>query len=278
MRKLLVVAIAASTATTPALARDGVGYIGIEGGLMKVEDIDFDFEDDDTSIDNLFGVDVKTGFDVALVGGHDFGLIRVEGEVGYKRASLDEVRVDQSVVPASSLEADGRARVLSGMVNLLLDFGEDNGLSGFVGGGAGIARVKMRGDFSGTGTGGIVVSDLGFSGRDRGLAWQGIAGVRTAITDNIDLGLKYRFFNTKLELEGGDEELSGRFRSHSLLASLTYNFAAPPAPPPPPAPPQPLPPAPATQTCPDGSVILATDACPVPPPPPPPPPPAPERG
>jgi hypothetical protein len=45
--------------------------------------------------------------------------------------------------------------------------------------------------------------------------------------------------------------------------------AAPPPPPPPPPPP-------ATQTCADGSVILATDACP--PPPPPPPPPAPERG
>ena len=43
-------------------------------------------------------------------------------------------------------------------------------------------------------------------------------------------------------------------------------------PPPPPAPP------PATQTCADGSVILATDVCPAPPPPPPPPAPAPERG
>jgi iron complex outermembrane receptor protein len=46
--------------------------------------------------------------------------------------------------------------------------------------------------------------------------------------------------------------------------------AAPPPPPPPPPP--------ATQTCADGSVILATESCPVPPPPPPPPPPAPERG
>jgi len=50
------------------------------------------------------------------------------------------------------------------------------------------------------------------------------------------------------------------------------------APPPPPPPPPPPAPPPATQTCPDGSVILATDACPVPPPPPPPPAPAPERG
>ena len=40
-----------------------------------------------------------------------------------------------------------------------------------------------------------------------------------------------------------------------------------------PAPPLPPPP-PATQTCPDGSVIAATDMCPAPPPPPPPPPPS----
>jgi hypothetical protein len=48
--------------------------------------------------------------------------------------------------------------------------------------------------------------------------------------------------------------------------------AAPPMAPPPPAAP------PATQTCADGSVILATDMCPMAPPPPPPPAPEPERG
>jgi len=68
-------------------------------------------------------------------------------------------------------------------------------------------------------------------------------------------------------------------RTFGFEASLQF---VPPRPveaaPPPPPPPLPVP-APATQTCPDGSVILATDACPAPPPPPPPPPPAaPERG
>jgi len=64
------------------------------------------------------------------------------------------------------------------------------------------------------------------------------------------------------------------------MLGATYKFGvAPPAPPPPPPPLPPPPPAPpATQTCADGSVILATEACPAPPPPPPPPPPAPERG
>ena len=68
-----------------------------------------------------------------------------------------------------------------------------------------------------------------------------------------------------------------------LWVGATIDFIppnkAPMAPPPVVAPPPPPPPPPpATQTCPDGSVILATETCPVPPPPPPPPPPAPERG
>jgi hypothetical protein len=60
----------------------------------------------------------------------------------------------------------------------------------------------------------------------------------------------------------------------TLRGKLGFHRPAPPAYVAPPAPPPP-----ATQTCPDGSVILATDTCPAPPPPPPPPPaPAPERG
>ena len=68
-------------------------------------------------------------------------------------------------------------------------------------------------------------------------------------------------------------------RSWLLGASYHFPTRTPvvEAPPPPPPPPPPAP-APATQTCADGSVILATDACPAPPPPPPPPAPAPERG
>jgi TonB-dependent receptor len=62
-----------------------------------------------------------------------------------------------------------------------------------------------------------------------------------------------------------------------LRMSFGGDRAPPPEPPSPPPPPLP-PPSPATQTCADGSVILASDVCPVPPPPPPPPTPEPERG
>jgi iron complex outermembrane recepter protein len=79
----------------------------------------------------------------------------------------------------------------------------------------------------------------------------------------------------------GGRQIFSMFLAEPRTFGLTFRArwrgdrAAPVDAPPPPPPP---PPPPATQTCPDGSVILATEACPAPPPPPPPPPPAPERG
>ncbi len=161
------------------------------------------------------------------------------------------------------------------MANALLDFGDDDGWKGYVGAGVGVARVKYRA-FTDTG-------NVGFSDSDSALAWQAIAGFSKAVTPNVDVGLKYRWFNTRRLNFGNDDalvpwRLDGKFHSHSLLASLVYNFWTPAPPPPPAAVEVPVAPPPATQTCPDGSVVLATDTCPQAPVAPPPPPPEPERG
>jgi opacity protein-like surface antigen len=319
---------------SPAAARDGQPYFGVEGGILLPKDQDADIDVDftttqtpatpaapagpgDTSFNNALGIDYRRGIDADAIIGYDFGAFRLEGELGFKRAKLDDFEIDggfvdalnvalnrPSVAPdpgapglaplvATDFTLDGRVRILSAMVNGLLDFGDEDGLSFYAGGGLGRARAK-------------------FAGQKEG-AWAGqlIAGARYALTSNIDFGLKYRHFRTR-KLSLADDtavNLLGnanrfvldptnptivnqttnadlfanyeqKFRSHSLLASLIFNFGAPPAPPPPPPPPpvEAPPPPPQTQTCPDGSVILATDTCPLPPPPPPPPEPAPERG
>lgn len=73
-------------------------------------------------------------------------------------------------------------------------------------------------------------------------------------------------------ISGGTHMITGLLGLGVKFLPMAAPVVLPPAPPPPPPPP------PATQTCPDGSVILATDVCPAPPPPPPPPPPTEERG
>ena len=287
MRKfVLASALAATALTTPAYARDGSAYVGIHGGAMIMKDRDL------TYIDNTIGVlpdayvlEHNYGWDVDLVAGYDLGMIRVEGELGYKSASIDQVFVHQTINYEPSpgdafIATNGDSTAWSAMVNGLVDMGDDYGWGGYIGAGIGYANVST--DFD-------LPSIDRYLDASRGrVAWQVIAGVRTAISPNIDLGLKYRFFNVDnvdYHIDASDNpggvafEAEGRWRSHSLLASLIYNFGAPPAPPlPPPPPPPPPPAAPATQTCPDGTVVLATEPCPAPPPPPPPPPPAPERG
>jgi len=283
----LLAAVAAIVALpNAASARDGLPYIGIEGGVMKPDNLKLDYRLGSVAVDNGIVLEHETGFDADFILGYDFGFLRAEGELGWKRAGIEDVAVSPAVFATTARPAvDGRTRVFSAMANLLLDFGSDDGLQVYGGGGVGAARIDV--DSSITGPGAPV--GAGINGEDRSLAWQLIAGVRVPLGYNADLGLKYRFFNSKLKLNDAnngaainDERVDGRFRSHSLLASLIFNLGARPVPiepvQPAPPPPPPPPPPPATQTCPDGSVILATDPCPLPPPPPPAPEPAPVRG
>ena len=276
MRKLAIAMALASTALgAPALAADQSWYAGVEGGLMIVEDATFNtVYVSGIERDDAFDLDHKRGVDLDLIGGYDFGMFRAEVEAGYKRASVDEIRLARTNRFA---DVDGSVRVYSAMANLMLDFGPDDRWSGFVGGGAGLANVRYKLNY--------LNGALPASGKDsdRSIAYQAIAGVRVAMSDSVDLGLKYRYFVApKLDYNIDLGRASTKFRSHSLMASLIFNFGAPvePLPPVEVAPPPPPPAPPATQTCPDGSVILASDLCLAMPVDvaPPPPPPAPERG
>jgi opacity protein-like surface antigen len=290
MRRYLLAAVAAAAIATPAFAQDSGPYVGFEGGVLFPRDTDVDADinfvdplDVDLIVDDAFDVSYKTGYDIDAIAGYDFGMFRIEGEIAYKRAKTDELELNQNFIDAyeaatgitlldTDFDLDGRVSVLSGMLNGLVDF-DLGGVGVYAGGGFGRASVKLLGD------------------KDNAWAYQLIAGVRVPITSGIDAGLKYRYFRTG-SLNFSDNAVftdadilfanDSKFSSHSLLASLIFNFGAPaPAPAYVPAeapPPPPPPPAPATQTCPDGTVILATEICPAPPPPPPPPPPMPERG
>ena len=258
MRYHLLAAVAAIAIATPAAAQGGSPYVGIEGGAIDLVSAHDYIPSDSAHVDFRH----KYGLDVDAVAGYDFGIIRAEAELGYKRAGIDHsTYFGDMLVTGTDFNDDGHARAVSAMGNLLTDFGGP-GISAYVGGGVGVARTTYA------------IRSLAFRGSDSRFAWQLIAGVRFPISTNLDAGLKYRYFQSKYDINDAPTEVVGRWKSHSLLATLTYNFATAVAPPPPPPPPPP----PATQTCPDGSVILATDTCPAPPPPPPPPPPAPERG
>jgi hypothetical protein len=126
------------------------------------------------------------------------------------------------------LDADGDASVLSAMANVILDFGDENGItdsSAWCGYGSGRYRHRLLGHVPNT-----PVTGFGVDDDDTALAGQIIAGLRMPVSENMDAGLKYRYFNTqKLKFSDGTDHLEGHWRSHSLLVSLTYNFYSPAA-------------------------------------------------
>jgi len=253
MRKLAISLALASTAlASPALARDNQWYVGVDGGAMIVEDLALDIG----ASKDAATMDTDRGYDFGGVVGYDFGGFRLESEVSYRAADVDGFTsqapqltsgAGTALIAAGKYAVSGDANALSFMVNGLLDFGDDDGLQGFIGGGVGVARVDMKA--------GLAAPSF-LDDSDTGFAWQALAGVRAPLNDSWDVGLKYRFFNAdKVGLvDRLGRAVETRFRSHSLMGSLVYNFggepapvevAAPPPPPPyvaPPAPPPPPPP------------------------------------
>ena len=265
MKSMLVGAAALAVIATPAAARDNSAYFGLEVGALQVKDSDVEVDGEEFAT-----IDHKLGVDGDMIAGYDFGMFRLEAELGYKRSHHDSYEFDDG-----EIGADGRTSTYSGMINAMFDIGNEVGGAAFyAGAGAGYAQVTHVADDG----------DDGFKVQDRGFAWQLIAGVRTALDRHFDVGVKYRYFDAgDVEDSIDGDSIETEYRSHSLLLSLIHNFNVQPAPRPipvvlPPMPEPPPPPPPATQTCPDGTVVLATEPCPLPPPPPPPPPPMPERG
>ncbi|HEU0311433.1 MAG TPA: outer membrane beta-barrel protein, partial [Sphingomicrobium sp.] len=232
--------LATSLLATPALARDKTLYMGVEAGIAWGTDTDIDAEnipdDDFPALDNFIELDHKMGYDVGLIFGYDAGIVRAELDLSYKNVSHDEANFifpdGEGGTVSGTVDTDGNTSYTAIMANLLLDLGDEDGLSFYIGPGFGFAWGKFDAD--------DIDPSFDDDFKDGGVAWQIVAGVRYALNQNVDLGLKYRYFHPSRVTEtlSDGTELDGEFKSHSLLATLTYNFvrAEPPPPPPPPPP------------------------------------------
>src|SRR4051794_76998 len=111
MRKYLFATAAAATvaiAAPAAATADNSGYVGLEGGVLfpKSQSVTgtIDFTTTGTPGPVNFGpsrvatVKSKTGYDIDVIGGYDFGMFRVEGELGYKRARAKSIRVSDAFI------------------------------------------------------------------------------------------------------------------------------------------------------------------------------------
>ncbi len=266
MRKTILTVIALS-AGSPALAAEPYVGIDIGSGTVRASDVDetVEYSSSDGGSSSLFYDDVfsaryKRAVDVGVLAGFDFGWLRVEGELANKRAVISHYANDDVAdqflaelngelnrpsqapdpgapgLPALTLadfQPSATLNVASVMVNALLDVSVTKGLNLYAGGGVGRSFAR------------------GFDDRDGAFARQRMAGIRFAATDRMEIGLKYRKFesgiikldhdpidyagNPRQVIVGGTPtsvttnaaiipDIEGEFRTKAFLLSFTYNF------------------------------------------------------
>lgn len=225
---------------------------------MLLEDLKFDIG----PVGDGASIDSRPGFDGGGIIGYDFGALRLEAEASFRRSRSKRIATNGATLPNASatnlvsgtFTDRGRGDVLSFMGNALIDFGPDNGLQGFIGGGLGVGRVHLRGSINNGARNFIDDKDSRF-------AWQILAGVRAPVNDNIDVGIRYRYFNvSKLRMiDTASRPIGTEWRSHSLMGTLTFNFGGPVEAPPEMAPPPPPPPPPPVAECNKGPYIVFFD-------------------
>jgi len=270
MKKTAILLLgAASIIAVPANARDGQAYVGIEGGMTFPNDNQIDVN----GVEEQIFIDNKNGWEAGGVFGYDFGAFRLEAEGSYKEFGVKTVNAPTVGIPLGTAVSvpgfydniDGEIDIASGMINALFDIGGNDGIGLSAGGGIGYAIYDM--DITANNAGPGIAID-----KDGSLAYQAIAQARIPLNDNVDLGVKYRYFVLDDISLVSSQGLNYRddFETHSVLATLTYNFGgaqpapvpAPPPPvtaPPPPPPPVAAPPPPPRPACNTGPYIVFFD-------------------
>lgn len=192
-----------------ANAGENAWYVSGAGGMSF-------FNDADNSLSGgSFEASYNPGFAFVAAGGRqfDFGL-RVEGEIGYRQASVDTVKFSGAT---GSLDGSGHSSALSFMANGLYDFDLGSRFKPYLGGGIGFANVSAN-NIKALNT--TLVDDSAVV-----FAYQAIGGLGYAVTPQFTAFVEYRYFatsNPKFSQAGGTVE--SEFQTNNVMLGVRYAF------------------------------------------------------
>lgn len=187
-----------------SVSADPGPYVRAQGGIVSLMDSDL------TDGANTLTMESKTGWGLGLAGGYNFGMFRVEGEVGYQKNGIQKIRGGGTKVDAS-----GDVDCISFLGNTYLAFVNRTPFTPYISGGLGVARLEVK-DF------GVPVGGFsGFNGDSTVFAYQAGLGVGYAINKNFSIDLKYRYFGTA---DPEFDNVKAKINNHNAYLGFQYNF------------------------------------------------------
>ena len=206
--------IEAPAPVAPVLSAGGL-YVSAFGGAAILDDVDYTGSNGatgETYFDNGYNLDAAIGY--------DFGNgLSVETQLGYLNAAQTGGTYVNSPIN-TDVPVTGTGSVLYGMVNAWysVDLG---GITPFIGGGLGVASVTLDSTYTG-----LLFAPSTFKDSATTYAAQIGGGVAVAVTDNLDLVGRYRYFATGDfdVVDGQGTTLTSNFGVHLLDVGLKLAF------------------------------------------------------
>lgn len=156
----------------------------------------------------------NSGFATDIAAGYNFGMFRLEAEVGYQRNEINKVTICYKGSCGSG-NSSADASAFSGLANVYIDFVNRSPLTPYISGGIGVARIDAN-DFR---EGGTLIGNGSTNGEV--FAYQAGVGLAFAINQHLAIDLKYRYFaTTDLDVANGKYT----FQSNNIYCGFRYNF------------------------------------------------------
>ena len=205
MRKIGMIIGCVMTLVFSTAAYSSEGFYG-KVSIGTAMPLDADIEQSGVSMETEQDDGVALG--AAL--GYDFGNIRIEGELTHQTNDFRELKFG-----GNRFDLEGKTRATAFLVNGCYDFTNKTPFTPYVTAGLGCAKIEVK--------------DLNFKGSARPatsddeweFAYQAGAGVEYAVTEQIALDLKYRFFAMS---DPEFDHTKAEFRSQNLYFGLRFNF------------------------------------------------------
>ncbi|KAF3984795.1 MAG: porin family protein [Methylococcales symbiont of Hymedesmia sp. n. MRB-2018] len=175
------------------------GYISGNLGVAIPESSDITFAGE-----KVTNAELNTDFAASLAMGYEFDNMRLETEVSYQQNEVEEI----AQINVESFDIDTIS--ISLLANTYWDFKNSTDFTPYISGGIGFANVWLEAPDTSS------ESDFVF-------AYQVGGGLDYAINDNMNIGIKYRYFGTSdVEYEPLNIEYSNS--SHNIYVGARFNF------------------------------------------------------
>lgn len=231
MKRSLFVIATLATLAIPAVvsaipARPGA-YVSGFAGASFVRNTDATTNDFFTPATFNDRIEFDPSINMGATGGYDFGFVRFEGELSYKRGEISSVtsQVAGTNAVVSFTGTDGSLGAFAFMGNMFLDLHNQSPITPYLGGGIGFATLYLD-DTSGINTSTGLFSPLYTWDDDTVFAYQAGAGLEIALNRQFSLDLGYRYFATENARFDRNPALTSRmkFESHNGAVGFRVKF------------------------------------------------------